>query len=44
MRGLEDVAKEEAAGQSAEQGAAVELVRLAQRQGLLLTGPEGLLK
>src|SRR6188472_2313215 len=30
--------------QSAEQQAAVELVRLAQEQGLSLTGPDGLLK
>jgi putative transposase len=38
------VAKRKAAEQSAEQQAAVELVRLAQEQGLSLTGPDGLLK
>jgi len=38
------VTKKKAAQQSAEQQAAVELVRLAQEQGLSLTGPEGLLK
>ena len=32
------------AEQSAEQKAAVELVRLAQERGLSLTGPDGLLK
>ena len=44
MTTLEDVAKKKAAEQSAEQKAAVELVRLAQEQGLSLTGPDGLLK
>jgi transposase-like protein len=45
MTTLEDVAKKKkAAEQSAEQKAAVELVRLAQERGLSLTGPEGLLK
>lgn len=44
MTTLEDVAKKKAAEQSAEQQAAVELVRLAQEQGLSLTGPDGLLK
>lgn len=43
MTTLEDVAKK-AAEQSAEQQAAVEFVRLAQEQGLSLTGPDGLLK
>ena len=38
------MAKKKAAEQSAEQQAAVELVRLAQEQGLSLTGPDGLLK
>ena len=41
---LDDVAKKKAAEQSAEQLAAVELVRLAREQGLSLTGPDGLLK
>src|ERR1700710_486229 len=41
---LNDVAKKKDAEQSAEQQAAVELVRLAQEQGLSLTGPNGLLK
>jgi len=42
---LPDVAaKKEQAEQSAEQQAAVELVRLAKEQGLSLTGPDGLLK
>jgi transposase-like protein len=41
---LDDVAKKKAAEQSAEQQAAVELVRLAREQGLSLTGPDGLLK
>jgi putative transposase len=41
---LDDVAKKKAAEQTAEQQAAVELVRLAKEQGLSLTGPEGLLK
>ncbi|ETA90117.1 transposase Mu [Mycobacterium avium 05-4293] len=43
MTTLEDVAKK-MAEQSEEQKAAVELVRLAQEQGLSLTGPDGLLK
>jgi transposase-like protein len=37
-------AKKERAEQSAEQQAAVELVRMAKEQGLSLTGPDGLLK
>jgi putative transposase len=41
---LDDVAKKKAGEQSAEQQAAVELVRLAREQGLSLTGPDGLLK
>ncbi len=41
---LHDVAKKNAAEQTAEQQAAVELVRLAKEQGLSLTGPDGLLK
>ncbi len=41
---LDDVAKKKAAEQTAEQQAAVELVRLAREQGLSLTGPGGLLK
>jgi len=41
---LDGVAKKKAAEQSAEQEAAVELVRLAREQGLSLTGPDGLLK
>jgi len=41
---LDGVAKKKAAEQSAEQQAAVELVRLAREQGLSLTGPDGLLK
>ncbi len=41
---LNDVAKKKDAEQSAEQQAAVELVRLAKEQGLSLTGPDGLLK
>ena len=41
---LDDVAKKKQAEQSAEQQAAVELVRLAKEQGLSLTGPDGLLK
>jgi transposase-like protein len=41
---LNDVAKKKADDQSAEQQAAVELVRLAKEQGLSLTGPDGLLK
>ncbi len=44
MTTLNDVTKKKAAEQSAEQQAAVELVRLAQEQVLSLTGPEGLLK
>ena len=39
MTTLDDVAKKKQAEQSAEQQAAVELVRLAQEQGLSLTGP-----
>ena len=41
---LDDVAKKKAAEQTAEQQAAVELVRLAKERGLSLTGPDGLLK
>src|SRR3954465_12812939 len=41
---LDDVAKKKQAEPSAEQQAAVELVRLAREQGLSLTGPDGLLK
>ena len=41
---LDDVTKKKAVEQSAEQQAAVELVRLAREQGLSLTGPDGLLK
>jgi transposase-like protein len=41
---LNDVTKKKDAEQSAEQQAAVELVRLAKEQGLSLTGPDGLLK
>src|SRR5271156_3172996 len=44
MTTLDAVAKKKQAEQSAEQQAAVELVRLAQEQGLSLTGPDGLLK
>jgi transposase-like protein len=44
MTTLDDVAKKKHVEQSAEQQAAVELVRLAQEQGLSLTGPDGLLK
>jgi transposase-like protein len=44
MTTLDDVAKKKQVEQSAEQRAAVELVRLAQEQGLSLTGPDGLLK
>ena len=44
MTTLDGVAKKKAAEQSAEQQAAVELVRLAQEQGLSLAGPDGLLK
>jgi transposase-like protein len=43
MTTLDDVTKKKAA-QPTEQQAAVELVRLAQEQGLSLTGPDGLLK
>src|SRR3954462_10688767 len=41
---LNDVAKKKDTEQSAEQQAAVELVRLAKEQGLSLTGPDGVLK
>jgi putative transposase len=41
---LDGVAKKKDAEQSAEQQAAVELVRLAKEKGLSLTGPDGLLK
>jgi transposase-like protein len=41
---LNGVAKKKADEQSAEQQAAVELVRMAKEQGLSLTGPDGLLK
>jgi transposase-like protein len=44
MTTLDDVTKKKPAEPSAEQQAAVELVRLAQEQGLSLTGPDGLLK
>jgi putative transposase len=44
MTTLNGVTKKKAPQQSAEQQAAVELVRLAQEQGLSLTGPDGLLK
>jgi transposase-like protein len=44
MTTLDGVTKKKAAEPSAEQQAAVELVRLAQEQGLSLTGPDGLLK
>src|ERR1700674_1826879 len=44
MTTLDGVTKKKAAEQSAEQQAAVELVRLAQERGLSLTGPDGLLK
>ena len=40
---LNGVAKKKADEQSAEQQAAVELVRMAKEQGLSLTGPDGLL-
>jgi hypothetical protein len=43
MTTLDDVVKKKPAEQSAE-AAAAELVRLAQEQGLSLTGPDGLLK
>jgi putative transposase len=41
---LNGVAKKKAGEQSAEQLAAVELIRAAKEQGLSLTGPDGLLK
>jgi putative transposase len=41
---LDDVARKRPVEESAEQRAAVELVRLAKEQGLALTGPDGLLK
>jgi hypothetical protein len=41
---LNDVAKKKPVEPSAEQQAAVELVRRAREQGLSLTGPDGLLK
>ena len=41
---LNDVTKKRPADESAEQRAARELVRLAQEQGLSLSGPDGLLK
>jgi putative transposase len=44
MTTLDGVTKKRPAELSAEQQAAVELVRLAQEQGLSLTGPDGLLK
>src|SRR4029453_10203766 len=44
MTTLDDVTKKRSAELSAEQQAAAELVRLAQEQGLALTGPDGLLK
>jgi putative transposase len=44
MTTLDDVTKKKPAEESAEQRAAAELVRLAQEQGLSLTGPDGLLK
>ena len=44
MTTLDDVTKKKPAEESAEQQAAAELVRLAQEQGLSLTGPDGLLK
>ena len=44
MTTLDDVAKKKQAEASAEAQAAAELVRLAQEQGLSLTGPDGLLK
>ena len=44
MTTLDDVAKKKQVEQTADQQAAVELVRLAQEQGLALTGPDGLLK
>ena len=44
MTTLDGVTKKKQAEHSAEQQAAVELVRMAQEQGLSLTGPDGLLK
>lgn len=44
MTTLDGVEKKKVVEQSAEQQAAVELVRLAQDRGLSLTGPDGLLK
>jgi hypothetical protein len=44
LTALDDVATKKQVEQSAEQQAAVELVRLAQEEGLSLTGPDGLLK
>jgi hypothetical protein len=44
MTTLDGVTKKKPAEQSAEQQVAAELVRLAQEQGLSLTGPDGLLK
>src|SRR6476660_5848128 len=44
MTTLDDVAKKKPAKKSAEQQAAVELVRRAQEQGFSLTGADGLLK
>jgi transposase-like protein len=41
---LDGVTRKKAGEQSAEQQAAVELVRMAREQGLSLTGPDGLLK
>jgi putative transposase len=41
---LDDVAKKKPTEVTAEQQAAIELVRLAKEQGLSLTGPDGLLK
>jgi len=41
---LDDVTKKKQVEQSAEQQAAIELVRMAREQGLSLTGPDGLLK
>jgi len=44
MTTLDGVTNKKPAEESAEQQAAVELVRLAQEQALSLTGPDGLLK
>ncbi|BBY28767.1 hypothetical protein GCM10023114_17040 [Mycolicibacterium sediminis] len=44
MTTLDDVAEKKQVERSAEQKAAVELVRLAQERGLSMTGPDGLLK